>query len=42
MFLGESLCWVFLGIKKLYYGRKVDQGLAIPMSPGTEQAKQVK
>lgn len=43
MFAGEFSCWLLLFMKRAYYSRKTPEGgIAVPMSPGTQQAKQVK
>jgi len=42
MFLGELLAMAFFFVKKAYYDRMEQKGLAIPLSPGTRQAEQIK
>jgi len=42
MFLGEFIAMLFFIVKKAYYDRMEQQGLAIPLSPGTRQAEQTK
>lgn len=42
MFFGEFTCMGLYGLKMAYYSSKEKQGLAVPMSPGTRQADQVK
>jgi drug/metabolite transporter (DMT)-like permease len=42
MFLGELLAMLFFVVKRAYLDGKEQQGLAIPLSPGTKQAEQAK
>jgi len=42
MFMGEFIAMLFFIVKKAYYDRMEQQGLAIPLSPGTRQAEQTK
>jgi hypothetical protein len=39
MFLGELLAMLFFVVKRAYIEGKEQQGLAIPLSPGTKQAE---